>query len=179
MNRTVSTPTIVQMKRSLLLILMLVSTQLFAGGGWPQQKGKGYFKLGQSWIISSRFYGPAGEQVSIVTNGIYLSNFYGEYGFTNRFTGIVYVPFFVRSILNEVRFNQSGQVIPGDYLNAIGDSEIRLKYGLVVDKPVVISATVLFGLPLGETGGGESRILQTGDGEFNQMIRLDASRSFP
>src|SRR5690606_22173187 len=71
------------------------------------------------------------------------------------------------------------QVIPGDYLNAIGDSEIGLKYGLVVDKPVVISATVLFGLPLGETGGGESRLLQTGDGELNQMIRFDVSRSFP
>jgi hypothetical protein len=47
-----------------------------------------------------------------------------------------------------------------------------------MDKPVVVSASILFGLPLGKSSGGEGQILQTGDGEFNQMIRLDVSGSF-
>ena len=34
------------------------------------------------------------------------------------------------------------------------------------------------GLPLGNQAGGETQILQTGDGEFNQMLTFEASRSF-
>lgn len=165
-----------------LLILTIVLTMfvpgVFAGGGWPQKKGKGYFKLGQNWITSSDFYGPKGDIVSIVTTGLYTTSFYGEYGITDRFTGIVYFPFFVRSTLNEVRYNQSGNAIAGDYVNALGDAELSMKYGIIVDKPIVMSATLTLGLPLGETRGGREQILQTGDGEFNQMIRIDASHSF-
>jgi protein XagA len=93
-------------------------------------------------------------------------------------TGIIYFPFFVRNTLNEIRYNQSGTSEPGDAVNSIGDTDISIKYGLIVDKPVVVSATLLFGLPLGVPSGGNSQILQTGDGEFNQMIKIDASTSF-
>lgn len=30
------------------------------GGGWPQPKGSGYYKLGQNWIIADSCYGPEG-----------------------------------------------------------------------------------------------------------------------
>ncbi|NJM26575.1 MAG: hypothetical protein HC859_14985, partial [Bacteroidia bacterium] len=109
--------------------------------------------------------------MSIVTTSLYSTSFYGEYGITDRFTGIVYLPFFVRSTLNEVRYNQSGNSIPGDAVNSLGDAEVSLKYGLIVNKPIVMSATLTLGLPLGETRGGDQQILQTGDGEFNQMLR--------
>ena len=42
----------------------------------------------------------------------------------------------------------------------------------------MMSARVLFGLPTGKDSGGETGILQTGDGEFNQMLRLDLSSGF-
>lgn len=160
-------------------LLFFTSGSLIAGGGWPQPKGKGYFKLGQSWVISSDFYGPDGEITQIVTTGYFATNLYAEYGLTDRFTAIVYLPFFARNTLNEVQYNQSGKNIPGDALNSIGDTDIAIKYGLVVDKPVVVSATLLLGLPIGKTAGGGSEILQTGDGEFNQMIRMDVSGGLP
>lgn len=167
------------MKRLIIVGILLLGTHLsYAGGGWPQPKGSGYFKLGQNMILSSSYFGPAGDVVDITTIGLYTTSFYGEYGFTDRLTGIVYFPFFVKSTLNEIKFRQSGTVIPGDEFSSIGDSEIGIKYGLITDKPIVLSASVFFGLPIGETSGGESRILQTGDGEFNQMIRIDASHSF-
>jgi protein XagA len=78
-----------------------------------------------------------------------------------------------------LRFNQPG--IPsqaGDALNSFGDTDIAIKYGLIVNKPIVVSATVLFGLPLGDNGATNASALQTGDGEFNQMLRIDASHSF-
>jgi hypothetical protein len=167
------------MKTILLNIaILLQSSFLFAGGGWPQPKGKGYFKLGQNMILSSRFYGPAGDIVDITTIGLYTTSIYGEYGFTDRITGLVYFPFYVRNTLNETQFRQSGTFIAGDDFNSIGDAELGIKYGLVVNKPIVVSGSIILGLPFGNTSGGENKILQTGDGEFNQMVRIDASHSF-
>lgn len=159
-------------------VLMLACFCSYAGGGWPQPKKGGYFKLGQNMIYASSYFGPGGSVVDITTIGLYTTSLYGEYGLTDRLTGIVYFPFFVRSTLNEVRFKQTGNVIPGDEFSSIGDAEVGVKYGLITNKPVVLSASLILGLPLGNTSGGESQILQTGDGEFNQMIRVDASHSF-
>jgi len=167
------------MKKIFIGVFFLSSVTIaFAGGGWPQPRKSGYFKLGQNMILSSKFYGPAGDVVDITSIGLYTTSIYGEYGFTDKLTGIVYLPFFVRSTLNEVKFRQSGTVVPGDEFSSIGDAEVGFKYGLVTNKPIVVSGSVVLGLPLGSTGGGDSQILQTGDGEFNQMIRFDASHSF-
>ncbi len=160
-----------------LALLIAVAVNAFAGGGWPQPKRSGYFKLSQNMIRSPFFFSPSGEIVDITTIGLYTTSAYGEYGITDRLTGIAYMPLFVRSTLNEIRYNQSGRTEPGDALNALGDAEVAIKYGLITNKPVVVSATLLLGLPLGETGGGTSGILQTGDGEFNQMVKVDASFS--
>lgn len=162
----------------IILFLSIGLTVAYAGGGWPQPKGKGYFKLSQNFIISPYYYSPSGEIIDITTISLFTTSVYAEYGFTSRLTGILYFPFFVRSTLNEVQYSPSGRVEPGDSFQSIGDTDISVKYGLVVNKPIVVSATLLLGLPLGETAGGNSQILQSGDGEFNQMIRIDASHSF-
>lgn len=167
------------MKKFTLIFAITLSTSLlFAGGGWPQPYRGGYFKLSQNYIRSPYFFGPDGSIVDITTVQLFTTSIYGEYGFTKRLTGILYFPFFVRNTLNETVYNQSGQVVPGDEFQSIGDTDLAFKYGLIMDKPIVLSATLLLGLPLGKSSGGEGQILQTGDGEFNQMIRLDASHSF-
>ena len=162
----------------LLFFISCLSITAQAGGGWPQPKGQGYFKLAQNYIGSDSFYNPDGEIITITGTSLHTSSLYGEYGFTKRFTGIVYFPFFVRNTLNEVRYNQSGTTVPGDEVNSIGDIDISFKYGLITNKPVVVSASLVLGLPTGQTAGGSTQILQTGDGEFNQMIKIDASYSF-
>lgn len=167
------------MKKLLISIIALGSLQtVLAGGGWPQPKNRGYFKVAQNYIRSPFFFSPSGRIVDITTVQLFTTSFYGEYGITDRLTTIGYFPLFVRNTLNEIRYNQSGRVEPGDSFNAIGDSEIGFKYGWLTNKPVVISTSVVFGLPLGKTAGGMSGILQTGDGEFNQVVRVDASHSF-
>ena len=158
--------------------LLSISLITFAGGGWPQPKNKGFFKLGQYILVSDRFYTPVGDIVDITTTALYTTSFYGEYGITNRLTGILYFPFFSRSTLNELQTPNGDLVEEGDELNSVGDTDITLKYGLIVNKPIVISASLTLGLPLGEAAGGRTQLLQTGDGEFNQMITIEASRSF-
>lgn len=166
------------MKKIVVVLFFLLNfSTSWGGGGWPQAKGSAYYKLGQNWIIADSFYGPSGEIVDIRTTSLYTTSLYGEYGITKRLTAIVYLPLFVRNTLNEERYSPSGTVIPGEALNSVGDTDVSFKFGLIVDKPIVLSATLLFGLPLGKTSGGEGGILQTGDGEFNQMIRFDVSGS--
>lgn len=167
------------MKKLLLILLFHFTVNtLIAGGGWSTPKGKGYFKLGQNMIIADRFFNPDGEVIDITTISLYTTSLYGEYGLGNNLTGIVYAPFFVRSTINEIEFRQSGNVIPGDEVNDIGDINIGIKYGFFQDKSIVMAASLVLGLPTGNDSGGEGGILQTGDGEFNQLIKLEASHSF-
>ena len=161
------------------LSLFIQAQFAVAGGGWPQKKKKGFFKLNQSVISASRFFNPNGEVIDITTISLYTTSLYGEYGITDRFTAIAYVPFFVRSTLNETRNEQTNTLIsPGDELNAVGDMDIGIKYGLTPNNKYATSLTLLLGLPIGETQGGDSQILQTGDGEFNQLIMFDIGRGY-
>ncbi|MCX8489748.1 MAG: hypothetical protein ORN54_01630 [Cyclobacteriaceae bacterium] len=170
------------MKKHLLLLLIFVTAafNVMAGGGWPQPKGKGYFKLSQSYLLSSKLFDGNGNVTDLTPSyGYFATSLYGEYGFTDRLTAIVYFPFFARATKNELQFNQPGiPAEPGAALNSIGDTDIGIKYGLIVNKPIVMSATILFGLPLGGNGATNANVLQTGDGEFNQLLRIDASHSF-
>lgn len=149
-----------------------------AGGGWPTPKGKGYFKLSQFALRANQFYAPNGEIIAIPTAGIYISSLYGEYGITDRFGVAAYVPFFSRATLNEQVSTTGTLLAEGDAVNSLGDFDISFKYGLIVNKPIVVSASLTLGLPLGNPGGGRTQILQTGDGEFNVMLSLEASRGF-
>lgn len=168
------------MSRALsILILLMWSGQSALSQGWSQPSGEGFFKIGFSQIISDSYYAPDGSQVPITTTGISSLYLYGEYGFTNRLTGIVYAPVWVGNTLNELRFRQSGNRIPGDSYGSIGDMDLGIKVGLIQNKPVVWSGTLMLGIPTGQTGKGMSGILQTGDSEFNQLLRTDVSFSTP
>jgi hypothetical protein len=159
-------------------LLFLNASQLQAGGGWSNKKGTGFFKLSEYVIRSDDFYTPEGDIIPITTVSLYSSSIYGEYGVTDRLTAIMHFPFFVRSTINNVEFNQSGTFLPGDEVNSVGDALVGLKYGFFQDRKIVLATSLLFGLAFGEDEGGEGGILQTGDGEYNQMIRIDASHSF-
>ena len=172
--------------RHLLLFISacIISGPLLAGGGWNAGKGKGFFKLGQSVIVADAYFTPTGEIIDITTIGMYTTSLYGEYGLGKRFDVIGYLPFYTRATLNEIAFSSGAPAVPGDAINSFGDATLGFKYGLRQDGPWVLSASLTFGLPLGKTAAGaltesgEPRIIETGDGEFNQMLRLDASHSF-
>jgi len=162
-----------------IVILILSSAHLsFAGGGWPQKKGSGFFKLGQYILVSGNQFSPNGTKTKLTPRvGVYSTSLYGEYGITDRLTGIIYLPFFARSVQNNLE-RRNGNIDEGSAINSIGDTDISLKYGLIPKGPVVLSATLTLGLPLGNPSGGNSGALSTGDGEFNQLITLEASHSF-
>ena len=161
-----------------LTLFLLISLPALSGGGWTKEKGTGFFKIGQWWIISDEHFTSTGKIDPNGTRGTFLTSIYGEYGITDRITGVVYFPFFARSLVyDQVSETNGSVIIPGEAINSVGDLDISVKYGLIQNKPFVLSATLTLGIPTGNDSGGSDGSLQTGDGEFNQMITIDASRS--
>jgi hypothetical protein len=151
-----------------------------AGGGWPQRKGKIYLKLSGWWVVADQHFTSSGMIDPNLTRANYITSLYAEYGITNRLTGIVYFPFFSRAVVNEQLSGTTGDVIlEGDAINSVGDTDIQLKYGLFQNGSVKVSTSLTLGLPTGISSGGRDGSLQTGDGEFNQIVSVDISRSFP
>lgn len=167
------------MKKIFLIAIatVFIVSSSFAGGPWPQQKGNGYFKLTEWWTVFDQHYTDAGLLDPNSTTGIFNTSIYAEYGFTDNITGIAYFPFLSRNYINNLVSGTTGEVlIPGEAINTIGDSDIGIKYGFPTKVP--LAATLILGLPLGTPVAGEQNNLQTGDGEFNQMLQLDAGFGF-
>jgi len=149
-----------------------------AGGGWPQPKGKGFIKLSEWWVISNQHFTDTGLIDPNTTNGIFTTSLYFEYGITDRLTVTSYIPFFSRAYYNNEISKTTGEVItPGDAINSFGDTDIGITYGLTKGK-LNTTASLIFGLPLGVDDGGERETLQTGDGEFNQFLKVDAGLGY-
>lgn len=161
----------------LLFSLLLISTSSAFAGGWLQGKGNGYFKLSQTALRGDRFYNGDGKSVRITTAGVYNTSFYGEYGLSDKLDVFAYAPLVSRLTLNDVR-SSTGRFQKGDELTAIGDADIGVKYGIRQGKSLVISASLLLGLPIGNDAGGETGLLQSGDGEFNQLLMVDVGYGF-
>ena len=169
-----------KMKKAILLLLIVSPSFVMAGGGWPKKKGEGYYKLTQWWIVSDKHYTSTGGTDPNVTTGIFNTSLYAEYGITDRLTGVLNFPLFGRMYHNDIVSATTGMVTEeGESINSIGDTDIGVKYG--ISKPgsfFAFAGTAVLGLPFGNSSGGSDGALQTGDGEFNQMIRFDLSKSF-
>ena len=167
------------MKKLIYLALLFTSLQAVAGGPWVHKRWQGYFKVGQSLIDADQYFGPNGELVDFKTGfRFYTSSIYGEIGITDRLTVVTYMPFFVWGHINAGRYESSSRTEPSDEESGIGDSDISFKYGLNTKGNHKMSVSLTLGLPLGETEGGNTKLIQTGDGEFNQMISFDLGRGF-
>lgn len=163
-------------KISLGLGIFLMSYTISSAGGWTKKKNEGFFKLSQYVLRADKFYNFSKEIVDIRTTSVYTTSVYGEYGLSNKVTVIGYVPF-IRSTINELQ-KRDGTTDEGDEFNGLGDINIGLKYGLISNSDLALSASLTLGIPSGEPAGGTSQLLQSGDGEFNQMLTIEASHSF-
>lgn len=161
-------------------ISIFIFSSAIAGGPWLPKKSKGYFKISEWGLIFDQHYTDAGLIDPNVTTGIFNTSFYGEYGISNRFSTQLYFPFLSRNYMNNIVSGTTGEtLIPGEAVNALGDSDLGFKYA--VTKPgskFPVAASITFGLPIGKASAGTQGNLQTGDGEFNQIIQIDAGHGF-
>jgi len=162
-----------------IILVLLGAAQPAQADGWPQPKGHGFFKLDFTSIRARQFYGLDGKLYDINGAGTMLGNyttaFYGEYGLTSKLTAIAYVPFLVRNTVNEGVGAITGEVLQQGLQNtAFGDADLGLRYGLLRKGPWVLSTSLTLGIPSGDFENAD--LLYTGDGEFNQLLKLEWGR---
>ncbi len=161
------------------IVLLFSVSSMQAGGPWPQKKGKGYFKLSEWWVVFDRHYTDLGLRDPNVTTGVFNTSLYIEYGITDRLTTIINAPLLSRNYMNNLISGTTGELlVQGEAINTLGDIDLGLKYGLTSGGKIPVALTLMVGLPTGTTSGGTQRNLQTGDGEFNQILQLDAGTGF-
>ena len=161
-----------------ILTLVLTGSAVVAQSGWTQPRNSGYFKLSQNFVRAGSFFNPDGDIIDITTTSVYVTGVYGEYGFTDRLTGVINAPLFVRSTINDKESTVDGTIIPGDEFNGIGDISLGVEYGLIHGKPSVLAISGMVKLPTGENVGGNSELLQSGDGAWGFTALLQGSHSF-
>lgn len=157
------------------LLFSALTPSAFANG-WPRPKGAGFYKLDFSFIRARSYYGPDGNVYDINGAGTLLGNyttaFYGEYGVTDKWTAIAYVPFLVRNTVNEGVGAVTGEVLqPGLENTAFGDIDLGVRYGLLKKDAWVLSSSLWLGIPSGDYTNPD--LLYSGDGEWNQQLRIE------
>lgn len=158
----------------LLLVVWHVQAQT------PEQS-RIILRLSQQVIRANSYFNasPINEREHIRTNAIYLTSLAAEYKLSKRASLYAVLPVFARSVVNELRYNQSGTVIPGRASNTLGDADILFRYTVYSTKSWQIRAQGGIGLPLGKRGDvTREDNTPTGDGEFNQLIGIDVRKSF-
>ena len=163
-----------------LMVTGFVANYSFSGGPWVQKKGGGYYKLSEWWIVFDQHFTDLGLIDPNVTTGIFNTSLYAEYGLTNRFTTTLYAPFFSRNYMNNLKSSTTQEIIvEGEALNAIGDFDVGFKYGFTKpEQRLQLAGSITLGLPTGVPVAGKLNNLQTGDGEFNQIFKLDVGTGF-
>lgn len=166
------------MKQITTVILLLLSVQL-SYGQWNKGKGKGYFKVSGWYLEADEHYTNNGKIDPNATRSVFFTNLYGEYGITNNFDVIGFFPALANVTQNDQISGTTGTVIQeGESFNSIGDLDVGLRYGIVQGGKYVLSTSLLLGIPTGNDAGGSDGSFQTGDGEFNQLLKLEFGGSF-
>jgi hypothetical protein len=160
-----------------LVAFLILSNLSF--GQWTRESGNGYYKLSAWYLEADQHYTDTGAIEPNATRGQFNINLYAEYGLTDRWNLVGYIPFFSRTYQNDIFSRTTNELITeGESVNSIGDIDLGVTYGLLQSEKLALSATLLLGLPTGNDSGGSDGSYQTGDGEFNQMLRVAAGSPF-
>ncbi|MGB0839626.1 MAG: hypothetical protein ACPGXL_05775 [Chitinophagales bacterium] len=161
-----------------VIIFLGVNIAASAGGPWTQKQGKGYFKLSEWWTVFDQHFTDTGEIDPNVTTGVFNTTLYAEYGITDQFTAILNAPFLSRNYMNNLRSATTNEIIvAGEAINTVGDIDVGIRYG-INNTPIPVAVSLLLGIPSGTPVAGTLDNLQTGDGEFNQILQVDAGTGF-
>jgi len=168
------------MKKTIILNLLIMFTcPFFTHAQWLEKKGNGYFKLSAWSLEADQHYTNSGKIDPNATRGVFNLNLYAKYGLSDNWDMIAYIPFYVKSYQN----NQVSQItnetlLKGEEFNSFGDMNLGIEYRFFKKSKYAFSTTLTLGIPSGDSKGGSDGSYQTGDGEFNQIIRFNAGTSF-
>jgi protein XagA len=157
--------------KSIILLFLGISLtpSVLKAQAWTKSQGSGFYKLDFSTIQATDVFSSKGDLIPSRDLGNSIASFYGEYGITNKITAIAYVPFWVGNTAGAYPAAGTIPALPSASFSSFGDVDLGLRIALPV-KNIAMSVNILFGLPTGTPT--QANGLATGDGEFNQMIKL-------
>lgn len=153
----------------LFFICVNMTPSVLTAQAWTKSQGSGFLKLDYSSIQATDLFNAKGDAVPSRDLGSSIASFYGEYGITNKITAIAYIPFFANSSAGAFPAIGTTPALPSVSLGGFSDVDLGFRIALPI-KNIAASVNVLFGLPTGTPTQADG--LATGDGEFNQMIKL-------
>ena len=102
-----------------------------------------------------------------------------QFGLSKNINLITYIPFLVKNYQYAQVSKTNGEIYePRQELSSFGDTNLALEYGLKTNGELAFSTTLTLGIPTGKATGGSDGSYQTGDGEFNQLVQLNAGGGF-
>ena len=156
--------------KTFILTMVLLAPSVLKAQAWTKAEGTGFYKLDFSRISATDVFNTKSEVIPFRTITNNITSFYGEYGVTNKFTLLGYVPFLINNKLGETKNATGGIVLPAVSETNFGDVDLGFRYQLFNKNGISLSVNLLLGLPTGNSTQKEG--LLTGDGEFNQMLKL-------
>lgn len=147
-----------------LCLAFLAIPALCSAQAWTKSKNSGFYKLDFATNPAEQVFDTKGELVPIRTLGNIVTSFYGEYGVSDKLTVVAYLPFLVRNSLAATTTQ------PAISVNSFGDTDLGFRYQLYNKNGISASTNLLLGLPTGK--GTQANGLITGDGEFNQLLKV-------
>ncbi|MDB9779835.1 transporter [Flavobacteriaceae bacterium] len=149
----------------------------FGTAQWTQKKGTGYYKVGAWFLEANKHYTDKGLLDPNATRGIFVTSLYGRHGITDKITLVGYIPF-TRVYQNEQVFTSGNPGQPGEAVNSFGDIDLAVEVQIFKRPKWVLATSLTLGIPSGNNSGGSDGSYQTGDGEFNQIVKVLAGTSF-
>ena len=149
----------------------------FGAAQWTQKKGTGYYKVGAWFLEADQHYTDQGLLDPNATRGVFVTSVYGRHGISDRITLVGYIPF-TRVYQNEQVFTSGNPGQPGEAVNSLGDIDLTVEIQILKRPKWVLATSLTLGIPSGNNSGGSDGSYQTGDGEFNQILKVLAGTSF-
>ena len=149
----------------------------FGTAQWTQKKGTGYYKVGAWFLEANQHYTDKGLLDPNATPGIFVTSLYGRHGITDKITLVGYIPF-TRVYQNKQIFTSGNPGQPGEAVNSFGDIDLTVEVQILKRPKWVLATSLTLGVPSGNNSGGSDGSYQTGDGEFNQIVKVLAGTSF-
>ncbi len=146
-----------------ILALAILTTTTSFGQAWTKEKGKSFLKLDFTTITGNKLFNDKSEVVDFQDYSFNTVSFYGEYGITHKLTAVGYIPLLQS---NSLKASASG---PEASNAGFGDVDMGFRYAISKEK-FPLAVTVMLGIPSGDNK--DANQLYTGDGEFNQIVKL-------
>jgi hypothetical protein len=154
-------------KTTLLLVVHCTWSIVNANAqAWTKDQGKAFVKADVTSIQADQLFDNSGNNIkpAFFPLGYLSAGIYGEYGVSNDVTVFGNIPLFVKNTLSKTAL-----LLPEVSNSGFGDIDLGVRYQLYKGD-VAVSLNLILGLPTGNAKNADK--LNTGDGEFNQILKL-------